>query len=111
MPPALRWPLRPTMPAFFASETNLSSSDSLASRKTMFITLRESFSTVKAVTGMTGANAAYLMGNVTVLGDADASLAGGDGYDHWKDSISDYTLSTGTVDALFPAFALATSLW
>jgi len=74
-------------------------------------TLRESYSTVKAVTGMTGANAAYLMGNVTVLGDADASLAGGDGYDHWKDSISDYTLSTGTVDALFPAFALATSLW
>lgn len=74
-------------------------------------TLRESFSTVKAVTGMTGANAAYVLGNVTVLGDADAALGGGDGYDNWKDSISDYALSTGTVDALFPAFALATSVW
>lgn len=74
-------------------------------------TLRESFSTVKAVTGMTGANAAYLIGNATVLGDADAGLGWGGGYDNWKDSISDYTLSTGTVDALFPAFALATSVW
>ncbi len=74
-------------------------------------TLRDSFSTVKAVTGMTGANAAYVLGNVTVLGDADAALGGGDGYDNWKDSISDYPLSTGTVDALFPAFALATSVW
>jgi hypothetical protein len=74
-------------------------------------TLRQSFSTVKAVTGMTGANAAYLIGNATVLGDADAGLGWGNGYDNWKDSISDYTLSTGTVDALFPAFALATSVW
>lgn len=74
-------------------------------------TLRESFSTVKAVTGLTGANAAYLIGNATVLGDADAGLGWGDGYDSWKDSISDYPLSTGTVDALFPAFALATSVW
>jgi len=74
-------------------------------------TLKESFSTVEAATGMTRANVAYLLGNGTVIGDSIAGLAGGDAYDKWKDSISDYTLSTGTADALLPVFALATSLW
>jgi hypothetical protein len=76
-------------------------------------TLKESFSTVTVATDSTvrGANVAYVVGNSTVLGDSLANLAGGDAYDKWKESISDYPLSTGQADVLFPTFALATSLW
>jgi hypothetical protein len=76
-------------------------------------TLKESFSTVTVTTESTvrAANVAYVVGNGTVLGDSLANLAGGDSYDKWKESISDYTLSTGQADALLPTFALATSLW
>jgi len=74
-------------------------------------TMKSSFSTVEAATGVAGANVAYLVGSGTVIGDSVAGLVGRDSYDNWKDSISDYTLSTGTADALLPTFALATSLW
>jgi len=76
-------------------------------------TLKASFPSVTVATEGTvrAANVAYVVGNGTVLGDFLAGRAGGDSYDEWKESISDYTLSTGQVDALLPTFALATSLW
>ena len=74
-------------------------------------TLQESFSTVESATGVAGANAAYIVGNATVLGDAGSNIVFGDSYDKLKESISEYPLSTGTVNAMLPTFALATSLW
>jgi hypothetical protein len=45
IPPTDRCPLRPTIPCFFASAMNCSSSASVGSRKTTFITDRLSLST------------------------------------------------------------------
>src|SRR5262249_4475671 len=45
IPPTLRCPLRPTMPAFFADDTKFSSSASLGRRNTTFMTERLSFAT------------------------------------------------------------------
>jgi len=58
------------------------------------------------------ANAAYVVGNGTVISDFVAAQIGGDSYDKWKESvIPDYALSTGQADFIFPTFALATSTW
>ena len=45
IPPTERCPFSPTMPAFFASAMNCSSSSGLGRRKTTFITDRLSLST------------------------------------------------------------------
>jgi len=75
-------------------------------------TMRSSFSTVEAVSGVAGANVAYVAGNVTVLGDSAAGIVFGDSYDKLKDTLSgDAPLSTAQADAFVPTFALATSLW
>ena len=56
MPPVLRCPLSPTMPAFFASATKVSSSASVGRRNTTFITeaLEDTFVAEAKKAGMVG---------------------------------------------------------